>query len=521
MRPLRRELLIIVFAALGSGGALLIIANRIPSRAIPAGILWESRYNGTANEADTPSAIAVDIHGDILVLGSSFGAKDGLVVLKYEGASGKLIWRQDYERASASSIVLDSCGDLYVAGSESKGFRNGPIAPPFSGPNTDILVLKYSGKNGELLWKQTYDSRHHDEDWAQHLSLDSSGNPVVSGFAANDTRYFGYIAKYSAADGHKIWERSGEDPPAVVLWQGSSGMKLDSRDDVVFAGSTKNDPFGQSDGSCLIHKLSGTSGRSLWQQKFDPEPASLSFIQALDLDREGNAFVVGYASDGRRDSVLTAKFGSSDGRLLWSRSYTSSLDGGDRPSAIIVESNGDVIVSVQSWNGSYTSSSYEGHTLKYSGTNGTLLWDLRRLVPANSATVAETCAKRGLVVEGRGTIILYGNQWNGKNIDYHLTWLSGRDGGVLREMSYDGPAGDHDLISGLILAPDGGQILTGSSSNCPEWLKPAKSLSYWLRTGRSWRGIARESNHVNDDDPYNYDFVTVKFPPVPDLEKRR
>lgn len=91
----------------------------------------------------------------------------------------------------------------------------------------------------------------------------------------------------------------------------------------------------------------------------------------------------------------------------------------------------------------------------------------------------------------------------------------------MHEVSYDGPAHDHDLLYSVAFNPDGGVVAAGSSSNCKEWLKPFKEFSRLIRNRKSYRSIQRESNHVFDNDPYNYDFMMVKLLPFQGGKSKR
>jgi outer membrane protein assembly factor BamB len=499
MRPLRKIFLLIVVVLFGAGSTFLFIANRIPNRAAPAGIVWEMRDHNPSDEFDKPGGMLIAPSGDIILFGSGR-------ILRYDGTTGETRWRI---QTNAQFLAIDAHGDLYGTGSEIIGYKTGPIAPPFGGYDTDIVLCKYAGKDGKLIWKQSYGGRHNDTDWAQGIALDSSGNPVIAGFSPNDTRYYSHLAKYDALDGRLIWQHEGEDEPAAELWHGSFGMKVGPNDDVVFVSSTKEQEPGGVTGQCFIQKFRGRDGHILWTQKFRTKPGNADFSQSMDLDQEGNVLVAGYSSDGRQENTIISKFRALDGELIWSSPCEIRVDGGNRPSAILVDQAGYVVVCA-SWRGDH--SNHEAHTLKYAGNDGKLLWKQSRKVLADSTTVAEACVSANLFLDRQGALVLAGNRWNGSNIDYHLAWLSGDDGSVMHEVSYDGPAHDNDLLSSVAFAPDGGVLAVGSSSNCAEWLKPSKEFSRLIRNRKSYSGIQRESNHVFDDDPYNYDFMMVKFP---------
>jgi outer membrane protein assembly factor BamB len=489
-----------VVVLLGAGGVLLVLANRIPSRMPPPGIVWEIRDQSPSDEFDKPGGVLIDPSGDIILFGSGR-------ILKYDGKTGSMRWRM---KTNVQVLTIDKHGDLFAAASKVIGYKTGPLAPPFGGYDTDIVLCKYAGQDGRLIWMQSFGGRHNDTDWVQGIALDSLGNPVIAGFSPHDTRYYSYLAKHDALDGRLIWEHQGEDEPTAELWHGSFGMKIGPNDDVVFVSSTKEQESGGFTGRCLIQKFDGRDGHPLWTQRHRSKPGTAEFAHSMDMDRDGNVIVAGYSSDGRQVHAVVSKFRALDGELIWSSLCETRNDGVNRPSAILVDQAGNVVVCVD-WRGS--NSSAEAHMLKYSGNDGKLQWKQSRRVVADSTMVAEACIGGNLFVDRQGALVLAGNRWNGQNIDYHLAWLSGDDGSVLHAVAYDGPANDHDLIGGVAFAPDGGVVTAGSSSNCAEWLKPCKTFSRVIRNRRSYSGIQRESNHVFDNDPFNYDLMIVKFPP--------
>src|SRR5688572_15871240 len=86
----------------------------------------------------------------------------------------------------AFKVVVDKTGDVIVAGYTDEG-RSG----------SDMLTIKYSGKDGSLIWKRTYDGPAHSDDFVSALAIDENGNIIITGGSAGDF----YTARYSAADG--------------------------------------------------------------------------------------------------------------------------------------------------------------------------------------------------------------------------------------------------------------------------------------------------------------------------------
>jgi hypothetical protein len=103
-----------------------------------------------------------------------------------------------------------------------------------------------------------------------------------------------------------------------------------------------------------------------------------------------------------------------------------------------------------------------------------------------------------------------GSVWNGEDADVRAELLAANDGTLIRSVTYDGPAGDHDLFRDAAVAPSGEVVVGLASSRCPGWLKPLRVFLYRLGGGVNWGAIHRESNSLDDDDPYNYGCVLWK-----------
>jgi hypothetical protein len=103
--------------------------------------VWVRRFNGTANFADVPYDLAVDIQGNAYVTGRATmaGTSYDYVTIKYSPA-GNDIWTAVYNYANlgdiATGLKVDSSGNVYITGGT------------YTGNHYDYLTIKYSQPTG-------------------------------------------------------------------------------------------------------------------------------------------------------------------------------------------------------------------------------------------------------------------------------------------------------------------------------------------------------------------------------------
>ncbi len=102
---------------------------------------WVRRYNGSGNNADVATGIAIDAEGNVYVTGSSIDSS-GLVnctTIKYD-SSGTQQWIDNIPDLG-NAIVIDNFSNVYVAGSSGYYY---------------YLTIKYNA-NGDTSWVRLFD----------------------------------------------------------------------------------------------------------------------------------------------------------------------------------------------------------------------------------------------------------------------------------------------------------------------------------------------------------------------------
>src|SRR5688572_139507 len=126
------------------------------------------------------------------------------VACLYELANGAVTqaWVRRYSNVVSNSqdvaaaVLRDPAGNIIVAAYTDDGFTG-----------RDLLLIKYSGTNGALLWQQRYPGVH----FIGGAAVDAQGNVAVAGFSHNGENYDYFTAKYSG-DGALLWTRRYDGP---------------------------------------------------------------------------------------------------------------------------------------------------------------------------------------------------------------------------------------------------------------------------------------------------------------------
>jgi outer membrane protein assembly factor BamB len=478
-----------VFVAGYSGSSLAAVAY-----SADGAVLWTNYYNPYTNFAGA-TAVAVDGDGNVTVAGYAYDStgRSLCATVAYSGA-GTLRWTGLYgksvtDAASASSLAIDSAGNVFVTGSASA-----------IGSSPDYLTLAYSN-TGRPLWTNLYNGPGNSYDNAYGVAVDAaSGNVFVTGQSrgvGTGTYDWATIA-YSSA-GVPLWTNRYTGPGSSV--DGASAIAVDSAGSVFVTGGSDD-----SDGrQCFATAKYSAEGALLWLQEYREPASGSSGAGYLAVDRSGDVFVLGGSMGGGREQnfdCLTICY-SGSGVPLWTNRYDGPSNGNDVPSAVAVDAVGNIFITGYSV-GSGGAQDYL--TLAFTGT-GVPLWTNRYSSPGYAFDQATA-----LAVDDLGNVFVTGSAGT-TNWDYTTIAYSGAGVGLWTN-AYNGTGNGSDKAIGVAVGRGGRVFVTGNAIAAGGSSEVA-TLAYSTAGAALWTnhyaGGLTTSAEALAADRYGNVFVAVSF----------
>ena len=305
----------------------------------PAGTQqWVARYNGAGNSVDDARDLAVDVTGNVYVIGASDGpdTQTDYATIKYS-ASGEQKWAARYSGTGdefdyAQAVKVDQAGYVYVTG-QSEGV----------GTRRDYVTIKYDA-NGAQLWLARYNAAGNLPDAPVAMEVDHAGNVYVTGSAHHtssgiDPDYT--TVKYNAA-GVEQWVARYNGPRNSV--DEPVGLAVDGSGNVYVAGSSLNagpsspGPGNSSNDYTTIKYNS--AGVQQWVARYNGPANSTDHAVALAIDKFGNAYVTGQSWDpATYYDLATVKY-NQQGIAQWVARYSGLGNNSDFAMGLAVDAAG-------------------------------------------------------------------------------------------------------------------------------------------------------------------------------------
>ncbi len=416
---------------------------------------WVARYDAGVGNSEYGSSIAVDVSGNVYVAGRSPGeAGWDYLTIKYD-PGGNELWVARYNgpgnsRDYAWSLAVDALQNVYVTG-QSDG----------DGTGFDFATIKYDAEGNEI-WVARYDGGADGDDAARALALDGQGNVYVTGgsWGGDSASDFATI-RYDSA-GRQVWvaryngtAKTGYDTPKALAVDALGHVYVTGAS---YAGRNHFDID-------YVTIKYDARGNALWVATYNSPTNDTDDATAIALDDSGNVYVTG-ASRNREYQYATIKYDPA-GRALWEARYIGPQgEGGDRPSALILDAFGHVYVTGRSANiaawPDYATVKYDAATGEPSQTWADVGFGrgVRRFNGSeNSADEA-----RAMAVDGCGDVYVTGYSYSDPTGADFATIKYGASGEMLWLAVYDGPGHKGDSTYAVVVDDRGSVYVTGGSS---------------------------------------------------------
>jgi hypothetical protein len=334
-------------------GNVFVSAGGVVVKYSNAGLpLWTNMGGG---------AIAVDASGRAFVSGNG--------TIAYSSA-GVPLWTN---QLSGSAIAVDGNGQVFVSSSSATAAYSNAGLPLWTNRYTDIsqgpykIAINSSGKvfvagtmwngsnndyvslafsnTGVSLWTNRYSGPGNAYDSLVGLAADSSGNVFVTGSSSG----FYATIKYSN-EGVPSWTNRYNNSQWTPT-DSASAIAVDGHGNVFVTGQSCA-PVGGGWPDYVTIKYSNV-GVPLWTNRYDGLGQYSDYPSAIALDSSGNVFVTGISMYDLPGSPRPADYAtiaySNQGTPLWVNAYGAPDPINNWAKAIAVDSLGNVFVTGDSW----------------------------------------------------------------------------------------------------------------------------------------------------------------------------
>ena len=314
---------------------------------------WATKYSANGDYSAKYTCITKDKSDNIYAAGYTVNIsnnRDYLVVKM--NPNGDTLWTRTFNGSDNSddeitAIAIDKNENVCAT-----GFANG------NGTGNDILTVKLNS-NGDTLWTRVYNYTNEDDE-GNSIAVDTAGNIFVTGQSDSDpssNNNDDYITiKYNASGTQQWATRYGSTSTDRAV-----KIVTDLIGNCYITGRSNN---GIDDNFVTIKYDS--NGVQKFLKVYDGGGTDRAVAMAIDPSYAA-IYVTGRSNNGNDDDIVTLKYNTSAGTLMWTKVYNNVDD--DKPVAIVVDAGGFVYVTGQTDVDATTNRNWNFVTIKYSNTS--------------------------------------------------------------------------------------------------------------------------------------------------------
>ena len=301
--------------------------------------LWVARYKGPDDADDRATDLVVSGDGSkVFVTGGSDGTTGGrdYATVAYDASTGARVWAKRY---NGSGDDFDEASAVAISGDGSRVFVTGES---FGAGGTDYATVAYVASTGARLWVKRYDGPAGGGDAATAAASSPDGSTVfVTGYGHGiDTHQDFATVAYDGATGATLWVRRYDGPGTGPSEELPYSLAVSPDGSSLFV--TGESVPANEDSDFATVSYDAATGDTLWVKRYDGF-GQIDFGMAIATSPEGSkVFVTGYseATAGNSD-YGTVAYDAASGATLWAKRY----DGGgpDRAHAVAVSVDGSSV----------------------------------------------------------------------------------------------------------------------------------------------------------------------------------
>jgi uncharacterized delta-60 repeat protein len=254
-------------------------------------------------------------------------------------------------------------------------------------------------------WTNTYNGQGDFSDVFNAIATDNDGNIIQAGYTINPDVSKDILLVKLNTEADTIWtvinNGIGNGPDEATA------MTIDNDNNILLTGYQK----GSGTGFDIVTLKFNSDGNLIWSVTYNYTSNEFDQGNAIVTDAAGNIYVAGQsdkdATLNNNDDFLIIKYNTS-GIQQWAKRTNGFGNSTDRPSAIALDNNDDLLVTGRSNNG--VDDDY--FTVKYDGATGTELWKkyFDRTNTDRATDIVCNTSNNRVIITGRSS--------NGDNYDY-------------------------------------------------------------------------------------------------------
>ena len=415
---------------------------------------WIFSYNSPDGGNDHATAIDIGPDQHPVVTGYSHADLGGFdyLTIKIDRATATEDWSHRYDDIDseldvATDVVVDNSNEVIVSGYSSL-YGGG------TSNTNDIFTMKYKFDGppqfgSPYLWTDQYNGPAGDDDRSAAIdtAADTSNNVVVVGYGRNTAFNEDLYVIKYDPAGNRLWDFDYDGGDDDI----PTSVSFDPNDDIIVAGSIYQSA---SSWDLFVRKYRGSDGFVLWTVIYD-HAGEWDELNGMVVDSAGDVYITSVVTSASGDDdFYTVKYSGTDGSQMWEKTYDGPGQGDDEAVAIERDpNNGDIIVAGTDYS---TLGNYDFHIERYS-SQGAPVWQ-KTLDRSGSDDLLTA-----LGIDVSGTICVSGNTDTGGTSDV-LAIKYSYEGERIGATQFNGAGNGDDLAAAVSVNRMGEAYVAGETT---------------------------------------------------------